>query len=69
MRGLKYVVVVIGPNDLAWGDFLTYCYAVADCHDNLTQGSSTTGWPRSTGTTASCCRHSTTCRTGRRSSS
>ncbi|MFC4999418.1 GDSL-type esterase/lipase family protein [Dactylosporangium cerinum] len=38
MRGLKYVVVVIGPNDLAWGDFLTYCYAVADCHDNLTQG-------------------------------
>lgn len=38
VRGLKYVAVVIGPNDLAWGDFLTYCYAVADCHDNLTQG-------------------------------
>lgn len=38
VRGLKYVAVVIGPNDLAWGDFLTYCYAVADCHDNLTRG-------------------------------
>jgi lysophospholipase L1-like esterase len=36
--GLKYVVVVIGPNDLSWTDLLTYCYAVGDCSDRLTQG-------------------------------
>lgn len=35
---LDFVVVVIGPNDLYWGDFLAYCYAVANCADNLTQG-------------------------------
>ncbi|WP_260722668.1 GDSL-type esterase/lipase family protein [Dactylosporangium roseum] len=38
MRGLKYVAVVIGPNDLYWADFLQYCYAVADCQDRFTQG-------------------------------
>jgi hypothetical protein len=32
------VVVVIGPNDLSWGDQLRYCYGVADCHDRLTGG-------------------------------
>jgi lysophospholipase L1-like esterase len=38
MSGLKYVVVVIGPNDLYWVDFLRYCYGVADCSDKLTKG-------------------------------
>ena len=36
--GLKFVVVAIGPNDLGWSDFLTYCYGVADCADQLTAG-------------------------------
>lgn len=36
--GLEFVVVMIGPNDLDWGDFLAYCYAVDNCRDNLTQG-------------------------------
>jgi lysophospholipase L1-like esterase len=36
--GLKYVVVVIGPNDLYWSDFLRYCYGVANCSDNLSEG-------------------------------
>jgi lysophospholipase L1-like esterase len=38
MKGLKYVAIVIGPNDLYWADFLQYCYAVANCQDNLTRG-------------------------------
>jgi hypothetical protein len=38
MTGLKFVVVVIGPNDLSWGDQLRYCYGVSDCHDRLTGG-------------------------------
>ncbi len=37
-QGLEFVVVMIGPNDLNWGDFLAYCYAVDNCQDNLTQG-------------------------------
>lgn len=37
-QGLAFVVVMIGPNDLYWGDFLAYCYAVQDCRDRLTQG-------------------------------
>ncbi len=36
--GLKYVVVVIGPNDLYWTDFLKYCYGVTDCSDKLASG-------------------------------
>lgn len=36
--GLKFVVVVIGPNDLYWSDFLRYCYGVDNCQDRLTQG-------------------------------
>lgn len=36
--GLKFVVVVIGPNDLSWVDFLKYCYGVDNCRDRLTQG-------------------------------
>lgn len=38
LSGLKFVVVVIGPNDLGWGDQLMYCYGVADCGDRLTEG-------------------------------
>jgi GDSL-like Lipase/Acylhydrolase family len=38
VQGLEFVVIVIGPNDLYWGDFLAYCYAVDNCTDNLTQG-------------------------------
>lgn len=38
VAGLDFVVVVIGPNDLYWGDFLAYCYAVENCQDNLTRG-------------------------------
>lgn len=38
VQGLEFVVVVIGPNDLGWTDFIKYCYAVENCSDNLTQG-------------------------------
>jgi lysophospholipase L1-like esterase len=38
VQGLEFVIVAIGPNDLNWGDFLAYCYAVDNCQDNLTQG-------------------------------
>jgi len=38
MAGLRFVVVVIGPNDLGWSDQLRYCYGVADCQDRLTEG-------------------------------
>ncbi len=35
-RDLRFVVVMIGPNDLAWTDFLRYCYGVAECDDRFT---------------------------------
>jgi hypothetical protein len=38
VRGLDFVIVAIGPNDIGWSDFMTYCYAVENCVDNLTQG-------------------------------
>jgi hypothetical protein len=38
VRGLDFVVVAIGPNDVGWSDFLQYCYGVEDCSDQLTQG-------------------------------
>jgi hypothetical protein len=38
VQGLRFVVVVIGPNDVGWTDFLRYCYGVPDCSDRLTQG-------------------------------
>ncbi|HEY7222073.1 MAG TPA: GDSL-type esterase/lipase family protein [Micromonosporaceae bacterium] len=38
LSGLRFVVVVIGPNDLGWGDQLRYCYGVQDCSDRLTEG-------------------------------
>jgi len=38
IEGLRFVVVVIGPNDVSWTDQLRYCYSVANCQDNLTRG-------------------------------
>ncbi|SHJ97514.1 GDSL-like Lipase/Acylhydrolase family protein [Pseudonocardia thermophila] len=38
LQGLEFVVVVIGPNDVGWTDFLRYCYGVAECDDALTEG-------------------------------
>ncbi|MEJ8277621.1 GDSL-type esterase/lipase family protein [Pseudonocardia spirodelae] len=38
VRGLQWVVVAIGPNDLAWQDFLLYCYGLATCDDRLSDG-------------------------------
>ncbi|MDN5858463.1 MAG: hypothetical protein L0H84_07550 [Pseudonocardia sp.] len=38
LRDLKFVVVVIGPNDVGWTDFLRYCYGVEVCDDALTAG-------------------------------
>lgn len=36
VHDLRYVVVMIGPNDLEWGDFLRYCYGVPKCDDAFT---------------------------------
>lgn len=36
VHDLRYVVVMIGPNDLEWADFLRYCYGVAKCDDAFT---------------------------------
>ncbi len=38
LRDLRFVVVMIGPNDLAWSDFLRYCYGVEECDDRFTSG-------------------------------
>lgn len=38
MQGLRFVTVVIGPNDVGWSDLVTYCYAVENCADNLSRG-------------------------------
>lgn len=38
VRGLDFVAVVVGPNDVGWADFLRYCYGAANCSDNLSQG-------------------------------
>jgi hypothetical protein len=37
-QGLRFVAVAIGPNDVGWSDLVTYCYAVQNCADNLSQG-------------------------------
>jgi len=37
MQDLQFVVVMIGPNDLAWSDFLRYCYGFAECDDRFTK--------------------------------
>jgi hypothetical protein len=36
--GLEWVVAAIGPNDLAWSDFLLYCYGLPTCDDRLASG-------------------------------
>jgi hypothetical protein len=38
VRDLRFVAVVVGPNDIGWTDFLGYCYGARDCSDNLSQG-------------------------------
>ncbi|MFG1636625.1 GDSL-type esterase/lipase family protein [Pseudonocardia alni] len=38
VRNLQWVVVAVGPNDLAWSDFLLYCYGLATCDDRLSDG-------------------------------
>ncbi len=38
VRGLEFVVVAVGPNDLYWSDFLRYCYSQVSCDDRLTAG-------------------------------
>jgi hypothetical protein len=38
VQGLRFVAVAIGPHDLGWSDLVTYCYAVENCADNLSQG-------------------------------
>lgn len=35
---LRFVVVMIGPNDLDWTDFLKYCYAFERCDDRVSSG-------------------------------
>lgn len=36
--GLQFVVVMVGPNDLDWTDFLKYCYAFTRCDDRVSDG-------------------------------
>ncbi|MFP5021506.1 SGNH/GDSL hydrolase family protein [Pseudonocardia phyllosphaerae] len=38
VQGLKWVNVAVGPNDLAWEDFLLYCYGLKTCDDRLSDG-------------------------------
>jgi hypothetical protein len=37
-QNIKFVVVVVGPNDLWWSDFIRYCYGADVCNDNLVKG-------------------------------
>lgn len=36
--GLRFVAVMIGPNDLNWTSFLKYCYAFTRCDDRVSDG-------------------------------
>ena len=38
VQDIKFVVVVVGPNDLWWSDLIRYCYGVDACNDRLTRG-------------------------------
>jgi GDSL-like Lipase/Acylhydrolase family len=38
VQNLKFVVVVVGPNDLWWSDFIRYCYGADICNDNFIKG-------------------------------
>jgi hypothetical protein len=37
-QNIKFVVVVVGPNDLWWSDFIRYCYGADVCNDNFIKG-------------------------------
>jgi len=37
-QDLRFVAVVVGPNDVGWSDLVTYCYAAQNCADNLSRG-------------------------------
>jgi lysophospholipase L1-like esterase len=38
VQDLKFVAVVVGPNDLWWSDFIAYCYGADVCNDNFLKG-------------------------------
>jgi GDSL-like Lipase/Acylhydrolase family len=38
VQDLKFVVVMVGPNDLWWSNLVQYCYAVQTCDDRLMTG-------------------------------
>jgi hypothetical protein len=38
VQNLKFVAVVIGPNDLWWSDLIAYCYGARVCDDNFIKG-------------------------------
>jgi hypothetical protein len=38
VQDLKFVVVMVGPNDLWWSNLVQYCYAVDSCDDRLMTG-------------------------------
>jgi hypothetical protein len=38
VKDLKFVVVMIGPNDLWWSNMVQYCYAAQTCDDRLMTG-------------------------------
>jgi hypothetical protein len=38
VQDLEFVVVMVGPNDLWWSDFIRYCYGADICNDNLMKG-------------------------------
>jgi len=38
VQKLKFVVVVVGPNDLWWSDLIKYCYGADVCNDNFIKG-------------------------------
>jgi hypothetical protein len=38
VQDVKFVVVVVGPNDLWWSDFIRYCYGADICNDNFFKG-------------------------------
>ena len=38
VQDIKFVVVVIGPNDLWWSDLIAYCYGADVCNDKLMRG-------------------------------
>ncbi len=41
VQDLRFVVVVVGPNDLWWSDLIAYCYGAEVCNDRLMRGNYT----------------------------